>query len=248
MNPLLAALWFGTPAVAGPPPNGTTTLVKPDGTVTVSPSPGAPSRADTVRLDFPVDSSLMTWVRFFAELRRMNFVIPNGAELEGVTVTIISNQDVSPDAAWEAFLSALAVEGYTIGITGQTAKIVDVGSVRTGRAGTGQPPDSDVWLTQLFEVRSARATDLADVLSNLFGPDTRIVPFPATNTLIVTGTAANLRAVHGLLQGLDLPQPERTVESYPIEFADADEVRQLIEQVYGDDPRYGIQVFVTPDR
>ena len=74
-----------------------------------------------------------------------------------------------------------------------------------------------------------------------------IVPWPSSNTLIVTGTAANVRAVHRLLQGLDVPQPERTLESYDLRFADPEEVRKLVERVYGDDPRYGIQVFVTPD-
>jgi general secretion pathway protein D len=243
---LASALLYVAPARAEEPP--ATTLRTPDGTVTITPSPGHdPSQADTVRLNFPVDSSLMSWVRFFADLRGMNFVIPNASDLENVKVTIISNQDVSPDAAWEAFLSALAVEGYALGVTGQTAKIVEVGSVRAGRLGTGQPADSDAWLTQLFEVRTSKVEDLAAVFSNLMGPDTKIVAHRPTNTLIVTGTAANLRTIHELLRGLDVPKPALTVESYALEHADAAEVQQLIEQVYGDDPRYGIEVFVTPD-
>src|SRR4051794_12985143 len=114
---LMAALWLiQVPAFAQNPPTGPVVTPRPDGTVTVSPEPVTepqlprdPSKADSVRLNFPVDSSLLVWVKYFADLRRMNFIIPDAVykEIENKKITIISNQDVSPNAAWEAFLSAL---------------------------------------------------------------------------------------------------------------------------------------------
>ncbi|MEQ1501490.1 MAG: type II secretion system secretin GspD, partial [Myxococcota bacterium] len=212
----------------------------PDGTATVSPSPGAasqasrdPSKANSVRLNFPVDSSLMTWVKFFADLRRLNFIIPDVKELEAKKVTIISQQDVSPDAAWEAFLSALDVNGYTLSITGKTAKVVKVTDARPGEIGSGAPRDSDAYVTQLITLENTRVDDMSKIIQNMGGPEAKIVSYPPTNTLIITDTAANIRKIYKVMKELDVASPKSTMEIYPLQYASASEVKQIIEKLYG---------------
>ena len=105
----------------------------PDGTVTVTPANPAgqggqvaadPSQAREVSLDFGPDTSIYDLIMYFAPIRKLNFVISDVKELQGKKVTIVSNRSVPGDAAWEAFLSALKASGYSITVTGKTARVI----------------------------------------------------------------------------------------------------------------------------
>jgi general secretion pathway protein D len=249
---ILASLALGMPlgtAMAQNPPapapsSGPVVTPKPDGTTVVSPQPITnpqlprdPSKAESVRLNFPVDSSLLVWVKYFADLKRMNFIIPDAIykEIENKKITIISNQDVSPNAAWEAFLSALEVSGYSLSITGNNAKLVklDEANQRPIRVGTGQPGESDAYVTQLIELENARVDDMAKIIGNMAGPNAKIVTYPPTNTMIITDTAANIRKMYQIMKGFDVASPKSTMEIYPLQFATASDVKQMIETLYG---------------
>lgn len=226
------------PAPAPAPSSGPVITPSPDGRgATVSPVtpttpqiPRDPSKATTVKLNFPVDSSLLTWVKFFADLRRLTFIIPDLKEIENKKVTIISSQDQSPDAAWEAFLSALQVNGYTLSVTGKTAKIVKLGE--GGQVGTGEPRDSDAYVTQLITLENTKVDEMSKIISGLAGPDAKIVTYAGTNTLIISDTAANIRKLYRIMKELDVASPKSTMVIYKLLYATASDVKQIIEQLY----------------
>ncbi len=237
---LLAATLTGEAlAQEGP---GPVLTENPDGTVTVSPGPVTerppptdPTKAQTVRLNFGSETSVMTLVNFFAQLRRMNFIIADQKALESAKVTIISQGEVSADAAWEAFLSALQVSGFHITVTGKTAKIVKAADAAStpGRIGTGQPGESDAIVTQLIQLDNTRVDDMSKIIQNMVGPEAKIVSYPPTNTMIITDTAANIRKVYQLMKELDVASPKSTMEIYQLRFATASEVKQIISELYG---------------
>jgi general secretion pathway protein D len=225
-------------------PGGTVITQNPDGTTTVSPN--APverqlpadlwsTRNATVDLNFPMDTSLMSLVKWFAELRRINFIISDVKALEAVKVTIISNDSVSPDAAWEAFLSALEVSGYSLSTTGKTAKIIksaDAGS-KPIPIRSGAPAESDGYVTQLVQLDNTRVDDMVKVIQGMLSAESKVVSYPPTNTLIITDTAANIRKVYKLMKELDVASPKSTMEVYTLRFATAADVKALITELYG---------------
>ena len=73
------------------------------------------SDVDSIMMDF-VNTNLQDLVKYMAEVTGRNFVISD--DLKG-EITIISHKPVSVAEAYEAFLSALAVEGYTTVSTGK---------------------------------------------------------------------------------------------------------------------------------
>ncbi|MEQ1564736.1 MAG: type II secretion system secretin GspD, partial [Myxococcota bacterium] len=239
---LALALVTSAPALAQDPApsSGTVVTSNPDGSVTVSPSsPTSPqlprdmSKANSVQLNFPQDSSLLTWVKFFADLRRMNFIIADVKELENKKITIISNQAVSPDAAWEAFLSALETNGYALSITGKTARLVKVGTPGGSVVGIGVPRETDAYVTQLIQLENTRVDDMSKIISGMLGAEAKIVAYPPTNTLIITDTGANIRKVYKIMRELDVASPRSTMVIYKMAFADAADVKTIIEQLYG---------------
>lgn len=239
---LLASPAFAQDEPAAPSSGGAVVTKNPDGTTTVSPAAPEersfaqdPSRAKSVMLNFPPDSSIMQWVQFFAETRQMNFIISDLKELEGKRVTLISYDKVSPDAAWEAFMSALQVTGYSISITGRTAKIVKSTEAAANpiRIGQGQPAESDAYVTQLIQLENTRVDDMSKIVQGMVGPDAKIVSYPPTNTIIVTDTAANIRKLYRLMKELDVASPRSTMEIYTLRFAAAADVKAIIEELYG---------------
>lgn len=224
-------------------PGGTVITQNPDGTTTVSPAPPEArqlpadmfSARTSVDLNFPVDTSLMYLVKFFAELKRINFIISDVKALESVKVTIISNESVSPDAAWEAFLSALEVSGYGLSMTGKTAKIIksaDAGS-KPIPIRSGAPSESDGYVTQLVQLDNTRVDDMVKVIQGMLSAEAKVVSYPPTNTLIITDTAANIRKVYRLMKELDVASPKSTMEVYTLRFATAADVKSLITELYG---------------
>ncbi|GIW73989.1 MAG: hypothetical protein KatS3mg103_0511 [Phycisphaerales bacterium] len=80
--------------------------------------------------------------------------------------------------------------------------------------------------------------------SDLFGSlsGLTIVPEPSSNNLIVVASPANLRIVQELVKMLDVPAAAASnqVRFYGLERASADRVAQLVEDIFGDRMRAGI--------
>lgn len=217
----------------------------PDGSVTVAPANPAgqggqvaadPSRASEVSLDFGPDTSIYDLIMYFAPIRRLNFVISDVKELQGKKVTIVSNRSVPGDAAWEAFLSALKASGYSLTITGNTARVISAPeyAINPGRIGRGAPGLSDGYVTQLIQLENTKVDDMLKVISGMVPPEAKIIAYAPTNTLIITDTAANIRKLYKIMNELDVAAPRSTMEIYPIIHADSTEVKELIEQLYLD--------------
>jgi general secretion pathway protein D len=244
LSGLVLGLALCTPAWAQDAPKPVVTT-NPDGTTTVSPSstagtsvqiPQDPSKADSVVIDFGVDTSLWDLIVLFTSIKGLNFVVADVNELKSKKVTMISSQkSISKDAAWEAFLTSLEVSGYTLSLTGNTAKVVKAAEAGTKPIPlrTGEPRDSDGYVTQLIQLENTRADDMAKIIQGMVSAEAKIVSYPPTNTLIITDTGANIRKVYKLMKELDVASPKSTMEIYQLSYAAAADVKQIIEDLYG---------------
>jgi general secretion pathway protein D len=226
-----AALLLAAPAHAQ--------TTNPDGDTVVTPEDGAdlpPPMTPTgkVKLDF-FDTSLWDMVRFFARLKRMNFVIGDPKELQSKKVTIISNYEVSPEEAYQAFLSALEVSGYSISTVGDTSKIVKSSEAgqKPIRIGTGLPGRSDDFVTQLIQLENVNVSDMTKIIQSMAPSEAKIIAYPPTNTLIITDTANNIRKLYKLMNELDVAAPKSSMVIYQLRYAESGEVQSIIEELYG---------------
>lgn len=236
---LLAALAAPTSAFAQETPGSPSVEEQPDGSVVVSPSRQRPpplQGAREVTLDF-VERSLWDLVLFFADLREMNFVLADQKELQGKTVTIISHRPVKANAAWEAFLSAMSVAGYTVVESGGIAKVVKSGEAAQSPipVGKGAPSyASDGYVTQLIQLENVSVSEVNKVITSLMPPEAKVVAYQPTNTLIITDTATNIRKVYSILNELDVAAPKSSLRIVPIHYADASDIKAIIDELYGD--------------
>lgn len=184
-----------------------------------------------VTIDF-VDAPLMDVTKYMAEITCRNFIL--GKDLDG-QVTIISHQQVTVAEAYEAYLSALEVAGYTTVSVGGSTKIVQTSKAANAplRVYEGDNiPGTDNFVTQIIELDSVSVSDISTVVRELSGPSAKVIAYAPTNTLILTDAAFNIRRVYRIIKQMDVAAPKSRLEVIPIQFATAAEVEAILEEVY----------------
>ena len=193
--------------------------------------PVAPGNTQ-VTIDF-VDAPLSDVVKYMAEITGRNFILTE--DLKG-TVTIISHQPVSVAEAYEAFLSAMEMSGYTTVTVGKATKVVSTGDAAASPLRVyqgGDIPYTDNYVTQIIQLENISVSDVSSVVTNLSGKGAKIVAYAPTNTLIITDSAVNIRRVYKIITQLDVAAPKAKLKIIPLYHATAAEVEKIIEELYG---------------
>lgn len=223
----------GTPG--GPPPGGA-----PDDEDAPPERPASEGRQKPpvvnsrakVTIDF-VDTSVSDLIKYMAEITGRNFILTDKMDTK---VTIISHQPVSVDAAYEAFLSALEMAGFTTVTTGSTTKVI-----ATGEAGKnplrvnegGDIPATDNYVTQMITLENVSTSDLSSVVSELAGKSARVIAYAPANMFIITDTGSNIRRIYRIITQLDVASPKSHMEIVTLQNAQASEVKSIISELYG---------------
>jgi general secretion pathway protein D len=184
-----------------------------------------------VSVDF-VDADINDIIKYMAEITGRNFIL--GDKLSG-SITIISHQQVSVAEAYEAFLSALEVSGYTTVTVGKATKVVKSGEASKTplRVYHGENiPYTDNFVTQIINLENVSVKDISTVVKDLMSGNGRVIAYSPTNTLIITDAATNIRRVYGIINELDVASPKSSIEIIMLQYAEAAEVETIIEEIY----------------
>lgn len=182
-------------------------------------------------MDF-VDAPVMDVVKYMAQIMCKNFIL--GEDLKG-QVTIISHQQVSASEAYEAFLSALEVAGYTTVDVGRITKVVPTGDAANTPLRVyegGDIPASDRYVTQILQLENVAVADISSVVKELGGSKIRVIAYNPTNTLIITDSAFNIRRIYHIITQLDVASPKSNIEVIPLRYAAAADVERILGEVF----------------
>lgn len=235
----------GGPAPGGPAPGGQPAR-RPDsgsddqvdaapaaaaGSVNQKKVPCVPPSAK-VTMDY-VDASLMDVTKYMAEITCRNFILSD--DLKG-QITIISHQQVQVAEAYEAYLSALEVAGYTTVTVGKNTKVVATSKAANTPLKVyedGDVPATDNFVTQIIQLENVTVADVSSLVKDLAGSSAKIIGYAPTNTLIITDAAYSIRRVYRIVKQLDVAAPKSKLEVIPIKYANAADVEKILEEVYG---------------
>src|SRR3990170_1692432 len=180
---------------------------------TVSPStpPQLPSGKQTVAksgdrmvtLDFN-NVDLQTFVKFISELTGKNFVLDE--KVQG-KVTVISPTKISVDDAYQVFLTVLELKGFTA--VGENKVIKLFPSREAKQSGVSivtdekpLPPDEN-YETRVLRLNYISASEISRLIAPLISKDGSSIPYPQTNTLILTDIKSNMNKLLNLIGELD---------------------------------------------
>jgi general secretion pathway protein D len=200
-----------------------------------APSKKIPPGQEMVSIDFPDATSLKDIIKAVSSWTGKNFILGQGVS-SSAKVSIISPQQVTKEEAYQAFLSALNVAGYTTVDTGKAVKIVSVRQATSSNIktfyGSGWTPMTDEIITQIIPLQFIDAQTVANQLRTILR-ESNPVPFQTTNSLIVSDTGHKIRRLLEIIKLLDVKANQPQVAILVVKHTDANDIAKKVQDVFG---------------
>jgi len=197
-------------------------------TVRIDDETGDGSKEMVTDFNFP-DADIMDIAKTLGKLTGKNFIFDK--DVKG-RVSIVSNSPISVGDAWRAFLTALDMNNFALIPSGKYIRIARQRDARDKqlRTYTGETsPDTDALITRVFSLKYINAEEVTRTFRPLVPPNSRILSYEQTNTVIVTDTGANIAKLAKMLELLDVEGYDAGIEVIPVRYASATELSKLID-------------------
>ncbi len=184
---------------------------------------------DYLTLNFTnVDISAL--VKVMSELTQKNFILD-----ERVTgkVTLMTPTKISPDEAYQVFLSALEIKGFTAMEDGKVIRIIPAASARQSGLKVIQDGDTqgEGFVTKLIRMNFVNPQEIVRTITPLITKDGSLIAYPATNSLIITDAVSNIRKIESLVHAMDVAAPEGKgkINVYYLRNASSEDIAKLMQ-------------------
>ena len=199
-----------------------------------TPNPQSVRPGEPVTLNF-VDAEIEAVARTMATITGRNVVVD--PRVKG-KLNLTTERAVSPAAAFNQFLAALRLQGYTVVEASGLYKVVPEaegklqgssvqvwkGGAPANTAGGGQI------VTQIFKLNFESAANLVPVLRPLISPNNTINVNPGNNSLVITDYADNLQRLGRIVAAMDVSNAS-DVEVIPLKNAIATDLAPLVARL-----------------
>ena len=146
------------------------------------------------------------------------------------TLNLSSDKPLSATAAYNQFLAALRLQGFTVVESAGLDKVVPEAEAKlqsgTVNAGSGGSASNQV-VTQIFKLNFENASNLLPVLRPLITPNNVINVNPGNNSLVITDYADNLQRIARIIAASDVANAS-DVEIIPLKHAVASDLATLL--------------------
>jgi general secretion pathway protein D len=197
------------------------------GTGTSSVHPGEP-----VTLNF-ANAEIEAVARTMATITGRNVVVDPRVKGQ---LTLITERAVTPAAAFQQFLAALRLQGFTVVESAGLYKVVPEadaklqgGSVSVSQGGAAGPGGGQI-VTQIFKLNYENAANLVPVLRPLISPNNTINVNPGNNSLVITDYADNLQRLARIVAAMDVSNAS-DIEIIPLKNAVATDLAPLVARL-----------------
>ncbi|MBU2712345.1 secretin N-terminal domain-containing protein [Zooshikella harenae] len=159
------------------------------------------SEAVTINMQ---DTDIRTFIKWIAERTAKNFVID--PRVKG-KINVISHEALTPEEAYQVFLSVLQVHNFTAVTTGQVIKIIpDTQAKHTALPMIDKPPATpqlDQMVVRVLKPKNIAADKLASLLKPFIPQSGLLVAYPESNALILSDRMANIDQLLKIIQHID---------------------------------------------
>lgn len=180
--------------------------------------------------DFP-NVEITDVIKAISELTGKNFIIDSTVRGK---ITILAPSKITVAEAYKAFLSALAINGFTVVPSGGFLKIRNARSAQRDNIDTysgSYYPNSDQMITKIIHLKHITADTVQKDLRLLTSSYGEMSAFGQTNSLIISDFGANIDRVMKIINQLDVPGFEDQLEVVGIKYAKAKDIAELIDKV-----------------
>jgi len=186
-------------------------------------------RGEPVTLNF-VNAEIEGVARAMAAILKQQFVVD--PRVKG-TITLYTEQPLSPRDAYLSFLAALRGLGFTVVEVAGLYKVVPEADAKlqTGTVSVGDVSRrGDQVISQIFKLNHENANNLVPVLRPLISPNNTINANSGNNSLVITDYADNLQRIAKIIAAMDTPAAGE-VEVLPLQHALAADLAPMVQRL-----------------
>lgn len=180
--------------------------------------------------DYP-DADIEEVVKAISKLTQKNFIIDRGVKGK---ISIIAPTQITVAEAYRAFLSALAMNGYTVVPQGKFLKIRKSKEARRDSIETYSGkyyPDTDQVITRIAKLKYINAGEIQKGIRGLISPDGNLAAYDLTNSLIITDYGSNIARIMSILEELDVKGFDEQLAVIRVQYAKVRSIRYIISNI-----------------
>jgi general secretion pathway protein D len=231
---------------------GKNSPINQEDSVKKSQAESIPHGQELVSIDFPNGANLSDIIKTIGMWTGKNFVLAQGVAGSS-RISIISPEPVTKEEAYQAFLSALNISGFTTVDTGSVVKILPIANAKSSNIktyyGENWSPSTDEIINQVIPLRYIDANSVINQLRPLLGV-TQYAAFTTTNSLILTDTGNRIRRILEVIKLLDSKTNQPVVSIIPINYMDSKDTVAKINDIFGNrnGPSLSVQKVLADER
>lgn len=172
------------------------------------------------------DADIRSLVQWVADVTGKNLIVHK--DVQG-KVTVLSAEPVTPEQAYQVFLAALDVNGFSAVESGGAIKIVPQAMANASSPPIGRGAGGETVVT-VIRANNVPASQLANNLRPLVPTTGLLSAYPETNSLIVASSATNVQRVQELVRLLD-QAGNLQFETIRLQHANAQDVEKNLTQL-----------------
>ena len=149
-------------------------------------------------------------------------------------ITLLTDRPVPPATAYQQFLAALRLQGFTIVESVGLYKVIPEADAKLQASevavGASRSSAGSQIVTQIFKLNYENAANLVPVLRPLISPNNTINVNPGNNSLVITDYADNLQRISRIVATMDVSNAT-DVEIIPLRHAVATDMVALVSRL-----------------
>lgn len=184
------------------------------------------------------DADISALINTVSEVTGRNFIVDPRVKAR---VTVISHESMPADELYRVFLSVLQVHGFSAVDAGDVTKIIpeiNAKQMAVPTVGQRSADEGDAIVTSVISVRNVSAAQLVPILRPLVPQQGHLAAYPATNALIISDRASNVRRLTEIVARVDQAGDDE-IEVISLKHASAAELVRLVTALrQGGDPNH----------
>jgi general secretion pathway protein D len=176
-------------------------------------------------------TSLTEITKHMQKLVGINLILDK--ELKG-KITILAPTPITVGDAWKAYLTALNLNGYTLVKSGSFYKIVKSRDIRytPTKIYTGTyTPNTENYVMRILPLKNINSSEISRSFRPFLSRYGRIIDIKQTNTVIVQDTGSNINRLVRLIDFLDVPGHEESLQIIKVKHSSAQEIAGLLDKI-----------------
>lgn len=216
----------------------------------------ATAASNKIKLNFN-DVEVLSIIKLMSQATGRTFVFNNNV-LKGKKITLLSNQQFTPNEAFRIFEAILSINGLSTIEEGKITKIVTDKEAK-GSATPVYSQDSKIndgsYITRVIPIQHGDIRKIRSNLAPLISKDSVLIAIEDAQVLIVKDTKENTERFAKIVNLIDQEEKEIksiNLELVPLKYADAAETAGLLQKIFSAKDQKGkttinrVQIFSDP--